>query len=251
MFRMAGFRAFYDFKNYDGSSEIFLSEDESRHLCGSLRARSGDKVDVFDLSGNVFSCEILDPSKKRTSLKTLFRKKIEERSADIFVAQCTPKGKTFDEIMRGAIEIGAAGIYPLNSERTEAKTTPQDSERKAEKRRERAVEYIKQSGNFFPFEIFETRNIGEFLKNSSFDAKFVASLRKDAKPILSELRELKFEGKIRACVLIGPEGDLSDSEYDSASESGFKPVTLGKSVMRCDTAALFSLSVLSAFFASR
>ena len=58
---MAGFRAYFDFKNFteklDG--QITLSPEESRHLCGSLRAKVGDDVDAFDLNGNICKCKII------------------------------------------------------------------------------------------------------------------------------------------------------------------------------------------------
>ena len=71
---MAGFRAYFDFsQNTDTQvgSLITLSQDESRHLCGSLRAKSGESVDIFDLNGNFRHCEIIDANQKRTQLKII------------------------------------------------------------------------------------------------------------------------------------------------------------------------------------
>ena len=110
------------------------------------------------------------------------------------------------------------------------------------------VEAVKQSANFCSFEIAEPTGLGDFLRSRSggFDLKIVASLRSGAKPISHILNSCGSPNGV--CMLVGPEGDLTGEEYDMAEAAGFIPATLGKNVMKCDTAALFALSAVSAHF---
>lgn len=255
---MSGFRAYRDFLVEDkhASGDVFtLSEDESRHLCGSLRARQGDSVDVFDLSGNVYSCRIVEVSQKRCVLEVEKKLGIAQSGVDVVLAQCLPKGKTFDEIIRQCVELGAAGIIPIVSEHSVFRVDADDMLRKAKKWEVKVIEAIKQSANFFSFKIFNPVSSEEFFSGEAdkFDIKITASLQEGARPILDVLERSSAEGKLvkSACVLIGPEGDLSASEYARARECGFLPATLGKNVMKCDTAATCAISICEAFFNSQ
>ncbi len=241
---MAGFRAYFDFGG--GVPRVAaLSPDESRHLCGSLRARAGDAVDLFDLAGNVRHCTLVSPSQKRAELEVGEAVEVPAPKPRVYLAQSLPKGKTFDDIVRQSVEVGAAGVFPLLSERTQVKIS--DSERKSAKWTAHVVEAVKQSGNFVKFEMPEPRKISDFLSSADFDLKIVASLEDGSKPIAEILRAAPRPKSV--CVLVGPEGDLSPAEYALARGAGFLPATLGRNVMKCDTAALFALSAVSAFYA--
>ncbi len=240
---MARFRAHFDLKNYNTSArEIELSEDESRHLCGSLRAREGDRVDAFDLSGNIFKCALIKADKKRAKLSVEEKIPQAQRECQIFLLQCLPKGKTFDDIIRQSVELGISGIHPIISRFSQVKLTDQDATKKREKWQTQVIEAVKQSSNFSGFEIFTPISFEKlFASLPDFDLKIVASLQSDAKNIACAFRDLKEMPK-KIAVLIGPEGDMSQEEYTIASQLGFIPVTLGKNVLKSETAAICALS---------
>lgn len=250
---MSGFRAYFEnLKDAKLGGALFLSPDESRHLCGALRAQKSDKVDVFDLSGAVLECEISVPSPKKAELKILSRRDLKDGRPRIILAQCMPKGKTFDDIIKSAIQLGATAIIPVVSERTIVRFSDgKDRLSKLEKWRAQIVEAVKQSANMLALKVFEPVDFGDFIKRADFFvprecARIVASLdAENPKPVLSILDEKNPSG---VCVLIGPEGDLSKEEYKAAYLAGFAPATLGDSVMKSDVAAGFSISVCSAFF---
>ena len=252
---MSGFRAYCDFSDFGGGENVGagdivrLGPAETRHLCGALRARAGDFADVFDLRGNAFACSIAEASQKSAALEVRERLFPPEPSPKIFVAQCLPKSAAFDEIIRQSVELGASGIFPLASARAVVRIDPADAEKKARKWAEKCAEAVKQSANLSRFEISAPAPLSGFLASAGgFDAKIVASLRKNARPIL-ELMEGEFPSGVgRVCVLIGPEGDLTDAEYDAAERAGFLPASLGENVMKCDTAAMCTLAVAKAFF---
>ncbi len=246
---MSGFRAFFDFGAHpSGAAPLRLSPDESRHLCGSLRAREGDIVDLFDLSGRVKRCRIVSADPKCAELIVEGDIPVPHSSMRVYLAQCLPKGKVFDDIIRQSVEIGISGIFPIFSSRTQVRMDECKSDKKCSKWRARVVEAVKQSANFCSFEIAEPTGLGDFLRSRSggFDLKIVASLRSGAKPISHILNSCGSPNGV--CMLVGPEGDLTGEEYDMAEAAGFIPATLGKNVMKCDTAALFALSAVSAHF---
>lgn len=81
------------------------------------------------------------------------------------------------------------------------------------------MEAIKQSSNLSKFEMPPVSDISDFLSNSGgFEVKLVASLRENASPIYKVLKSAGVDFAKSACVLIGPEGDLSDAEYDRRGE---------------------------------
>ncbi len=223
---------------------VELCEAESLHLCAALRAKRGDVVDLFDLEGNLFRSEIAVPDKKSAKLKILEPIRCGGESAEIVLAQCLPKGRTFDTILRQCVEIGASGLFPVLSRRSEVRfPTEEDAERKMLKWRAKLVEAVKQSSNFSPFDVQKPSDFKTFLKKTqNFDLKIVASLEEGAKPLLGLMKPSR-----RICVLVGPEGDMAPEEYSAARDAGFLGAKLGKNVMKCETAALYSLSVVKAY----
>lgn len=239
---MAGFRAYFDFNLYNGESTIELSEEESNHLCGSLRAKQNDNVDAFDLQGNIFKCKITVANKKHTQLEITEKIPPQPKDTNVYLLQCLPKGKTFDDIIRQCVEIGAAGIYPIMSQFSQVKLDERDAIKKTNKWTSQIIEAIKQSSNFSGFEIFQPKTFNATLDQlQNFDLKIVASLEDNAKPLAQIFKDQPSAPK-KIAILIGPEGDMSKDEYNLASEKGFIPATLGKNVLKSETAALTAVA---------
>jgi len=256
---MSGFRAYFDFKDTTcktakkAGDTIELSPDESRHLCGSLRAVAGDKVEIFDLQANIFACEILEANQKRAVVKIISKIDPPKQTSEVYIAQCMPKGKVFDDIIRQSVEIGASGVIALVSERSLVRFDDSaDAEKKAQKWRTHVIEAVKQSANFSKFDIPAPVGFKQFISSAAekFDILILASLMNNPRPILSVLKDevTKNPTANTVCILIGPEGDMSAQEYQMAENCRFKSVTLGANVMKCDTAAICALSCTKAFF---
>ncbi len=250
---MSGFRAYCDADNFSDAREgceFVLSEEESRHLCGSLRARAGDEVEAFNLEGDIFECVLCSPSSKGARLKVIRRRPPEVSDKKVFLAQCLPKGKAFDDIIRRSVEIGASGVIPLMSARSEVRISESDAERKLAKWRLKVVEAVKQSANFSEFSVSKPMDFSDFITGhlSGFDLKIVASLRSGTRPLLDILLENRCAKRI--CALVGPEGDMTPDEYAAAESAGFVAASLGTNVMRSETAAIFILSSVKSFLSS-
>lgn len=249
---MAGFRAYHEnLSSASSGSALALSPEESRHLCGALRAAPGDLLDVFDLLGNVFGARILGASPKCARVELLEKKPLPARGAKITIAQCLPKGGTFEAIISQSVQLGVSGIYPLVSERTIVRLDANEARRKRGKWSSQIVEAVKQSANMSGLELAPLAPLADFLKSPPPGSlKIVASLeRGKARPVLEILRSAP-PSIPEVCFLIGPEGDLSEGEYAAAYAAGFLPACLGENVMKCEVAAAFCASAAGAFFAA-
>ncbi len=245
---MPDFRAFCSLEEREPAL-IRLSGDESHHLVAVNRARKGDTVVAFDGKGSEWICELAEESKNAAILKVRFTQKIKPLSFEITLGQALPKGPCMDAIVRKATEIGAARIVPLESERTQVRLDDDRQDRKIEKWQTAALEAAKQCGNAWLPEISPVQNATAFIEASrGYDLKLIASLQpgaKSLKSVLNAFNNSQNRAPKKALWLIGPEGDFTPAELSAAKSAGFEPITLGPLVLRCETAAVYALSVLS------
>jgi 16S rRNA (uracil1498-N3)-methyltransferase len=243
-----------DFRAYcppfeSAPAEIRLGAVESHHLVVVNRCARGDPVVAFDGRGHEWLCECTDPGKTAAILRVKKSCPAALRPHEITLAQALPKGSTMDDIVRQATEIGAARIIPLTSERTQVHLDGDRADKKVEKWRTTAIEAAKQCGNPWLPEISPVQDFAAFLSSANdYDLKLVASLHAGAtslKKILLQYREKHGRSPRKVLWLVGPEGDFSSAEMTAAVMSGFAPGSLGPLVLRCDTAAIYALSVIS------
>ena len=230
-------------------SEIPLNAEESHHLLAVNRARTGDTVVAFDGRGHEWICELADPAPRAAGLKVRFRQQARPLPYEITLGQALPKGPFMDAIVRKATELGAARIVPLESERTVVHLEEDRSDRKLEKWQTAAIEAAKQCGNPFVPEILAVQRAAAFMEASKgYDLKLIASLQPGAKPlkaVLAAYAAAHGRPPRKVLWLVGPEGDFTPAEMSLSKAAGFEPVTLGPLVLRCETAAVYALSVLS------
>lgn len=221
-----------------------LSESESHHALDVVRLGASDRVVVFDGVGGEASAQITAVEGRRAHLKILQKATTQPLPCAITLAQAIPKGKNMEFIIQKAVELGAARIAPLLSDRTVVHLDPQDLEKKRVKWRETALEACKQCGQNRIPEIALPRTPKAFFESGErFDLQLIASLQPDARKIKTVLAE--HTAPQSACVLVGPEGDFTPAELSLAKSHGCQPVTLGPIILRTETAALYCLSVLA------
>ena len=238
---------------------LSLTADESHHLVVVNRARRGDPVIAFDGRGTEWDCELTVDSKNAAILTVRDTRRAPPLPHTITLAQALPKGPGMDGIIRKATEIGAARIIPLVSERTQVHLDGERQDKKLDKWRIAALEAAKQCGNPWLPDIAPLQSLAAFLAplvpasapqtkacDTAYDLKLIASLHPGAKPLKSLFAETTAalgHAPRRVLWLIGPEGDFTPTEVESALRSGFLPATLGTLVLRCETAATYALSV--------
>lgn len=229
--------------------EIRLSPAESHHLIAVNRARAGDTVVVFDGRGTEWICELSGDRKNDAVLAVRFSQKARPLPYEITLGQALPKGGSMDAIVRKATELGAARIVPLESDRTQVHLDGERSDRKIEKWQTAALEAAKQCGNPWLPEIAPVQPAGDFMASArGYDLKLIASLQPGArslKAVLAAFVAAQGRPPRKVLWLVGPEGDFTPAEMSLSASAGFEPITLGPLVLRCETAAIYALSVLS------
>ena len=230
-------------------ADLVLSADESHHLVVVNRASAGTRVVAFDGRGTEWICQLIAADKRAARLRVESRHCAGLRPFSITLGQALPKGSHMDDIVRKATEIGAAQIVPLLSERTQVHLAADRSDRKIEKWQTAALEAAKQCGNPWLPDIAPLQSATAFMQSAdNYDLKLVASLEpgaKSLKAVLADYSAQSAKPPARVLWLVGPEGDFSPAELSAAHAAGFEPITLGPLVLRCETAAIYALSVLS------
>jgi 16S rRNA (uracil1498-N3)-methyltransferase len=167
----------------------------------------------------------------------------------VTLAQAIPKGKNMDLIVQKATELGVSKIIPLLSERTVVHLDDDDLRRKREKWKQVVIEAAKQSGQDWLPEVAGPITPKQFFAEfDRYELPLVASLEQDARSfrnVLASFREQHGRRPASALILVGPEGDFTPAETSLAKRAGCFPVTLGPIVLRTETAAIYSLSVLA------
>ena len=228
---------------------IQLPENEAHHAARVLRLEAGELVTVLDGAGHVIDCEVREATKRNVTLAALKKTFSPPLPCQITLIQAMPKPKALDYIVQKATELGAARIIPLLTERVIAHVDERSAPDKAAKLQPVAIEAIKQCGSPWLTKIEPPFSLKNFLaRHEPFDLSLVASLQtgsRHPREFIQKYRDAHKHLPKTASIWIGPEGDFSPGEMELILSSGALPVTLGSLVLRSDTAAIYSLSVLN------
>ena len=154
-----------------------------------------------------------------------------------------------DLIVQKAVEIGAAEIAPIISDRTIVQVDLESAAQKQAKWQQIAIEAAKQCGQNWLPQVHGPCRLGDFFAGSAtFDLRLIGSLQPDAQHLKKILADYSNEHRClpeSVLMLIGPEGDFTPAELALARRNGCRPITLGPIILRVETAAIYCLSVLS------
>jgi 16S rRNA (uracil1498-N3)-methyltransferase len=229
--------------------QIKLDEGETHHCRDVLRLPVGSRVVVFNGEGAEAIAEIRDFGASETGLLVVQVTQTEPLRCAITLAQAIPKGKNMELIVQKATELGVSRIVPLLSERTVIQLSEGEDGKRVEKWRQVVVEAAKQCGqNWIPTVDSPVSLKRFFSEFDRYEAPLIASLQGDArsfKQVLHDFREQHGRRPTSALMLVGPEGDFTPAESALAKTAGCLPISLGPIVLRTETAAIYSLSVLA------
>src|SRR5438094_9771596 len=224
---------------------------EAHHARDVLRMRVGEKLVLFNGRGHEITAEIVDLGVDEIGLKKLHEAETPPLQCRIVLGQAIPKGKNMDLIVQKAVEIGAAEIAPIISDRTVVQVNSESAAQKQSKWQQIAVEAAKQCGqNWLPL-VHTPKKLAELFSAAavqSFDLRLIGSLQPDAQHFKKILADYSSEHQHRprsVLMLVGPEGDFTPAELALARRYGCQPITLGPIILRVETAAIYCLSVLS------
>jgi 16S rRNA (uracil1498-N3)-methyltransferase len=228
---------------------LVLDGREAHHALHVLRLRGGDAVTVLDGAGTVFHCTVAGTGRDRVDLAVRERQELPPLPCAITLLQAVPKGKIIESIIQKATELGVARIVPLLTDRVVTHLDASSAEAKTGKWQQVAVEAIKQSGNPWLPTVEAPVTPTIFLaRREHFDLALIGSLN-DA-PVhprahFEQHRRAHGRFPARVALWIGPEGDFTPEEVAAARAAGVRPITLGRLVLRVETAAAYCLSVVN------
>ncbi|HSH38913.1 MAG TPA: 16S rRNA (uracil(1498)-N(3))-methyltransferase [Chthoniobacterales bacterium] len=226
-----------------------LTGSEAHHARNVLRMQPGDKAVLFNGRGREVTAEVTAVGAREIELRKLHEAATPPLRCRITLGQAIPKGKNMDLIVQKAVEIRAAEIVPIISDRTIVRLGADDAAQKQSKWQTVAIEAAKQCGQNWLPDVATPRTMAQFFsERPCFDLQLIGSLQSDAfhlKKILAEHVAEHGDRPASVLMLIGPEGDFTPAELNLARSSGCRPITLGPVILRVETAAIYCLSVLS------
>ena len=214
-----------------------LPEEEAAHAVRVLRLQPGDEVMLTDGVGNFYRAEITPASQKRCLvqiLETLPQAPLWKGHLHLAMAPTKNMDRT-EWFAEKATEIGFDELTFLNCRYSERKII------KTERIQKILVSAMKQSLKARLPKLHEMTTFQQFITQPFSGQKFIAHCYEGEKPLLQEVLR-KGED---ALVLIGPEGDFSEEEVQKALENGFQPISLGRSRLRTETAALVACHLMN------
>lgn len=214
-----------------------LPEEEAAHAIRVLRLQPGDEVMLTDGKGNFYRAEIGTATHKRCLLNIIETIPQEPLwSGHLHLAMAPTKNMDRTEwFSEKATEIGFDELTFLNCRFSERKVI------KMERISKILISAIKQSLKARLPKLNEMTDFNKFITQPFKGQKFIAHCYEGEKPLLKDIIR-KGED---ALVLIGPEGDFSEDEVKKAIDNGFTPISLGKSRLRTETAALVACHLLN------
>lgn len=232
-------------------SEILIGREQGHHIIDVLRMKESDKVLVFDGTGNEYTGFIKKINNRAKTLVVGIVKRetpAAERFPEIHLAQAIPRKHKMSYIVEKATELGVAHIIPLITARTMVRPDDAACERKVSRWKSIATQAAQQCGRTeVPLVSGITRYEDVLDTLDQYDIALLACMSEKAVPIKRSLSGFK-TGRIM--VIIGPEGDFTLEELNKAHKDNCKFVSLGKRVLKSDTAGLFVLSVLGYEFSA-
>jgi len=214
------------------------------HLRDVLRARPGQRIAVFDGSGNEYMAQVLEFGTSGASLEIKEKRPPNALDIEITVACAIPKKVKMDDIIDKLTQLGVACIIPLQTERVIVKLDKQKKLQRFQRWEKIALSAVKQSQRS---KFVLIKPVSEFkdviLNTDDFDLKLIPTLGAE-RSALKEVFNHSAKPVKKVMLLIGPEGDFTPQEIALAKEAGFLPVSLGKQVLRVDTAAIAAVSFI-------
>ncbi len=220
-----------------------LDQDESGHCIKVLRHRTGDEISVIDGCGTLYRCRISSDSHKGVEAMVISRE--EDWGGHPYrlnMAVCPTKNNDrYEWFAEKACEIGFDELSPIIGEHSERRIL------KTQRVEKILVSAAKQSLKAAVPTVSEPVSVKDFIKaHASDDAlKLIAYCFEDESVPRRSIKEVLSGSDCKdIIIMIGPEGDFSESEARFALDSGFIPVHLGASRLRTETAALTAVSAV-------
>ena len=227
------------FASIDNKYFVHLNKDDEHHVLHVMRMKKGNEIEVVDHQ-KLFLCRIDETNPLKISVIHEIASDV-EISEDVTLLFALTKGDKIDLVLQKATELGVKKAALIQSERTVVKYEEKDLEKKSQRFKKIMKEASEQSHRLVVPEFLGVFNLKELPECVISDINYVA-YEKDASDINNAFSGFQ-KGK-SISILIGPEGGFSEQEINEVTALGFIRTSLGKRILRAETAAIYALSVL-------
>lgn len=213
-----------------------LPHDEAVHCIKVLRKKEGDEILLTDGKGYFYDAKIIQANYKHCKIEII--ESIQQpKGWDFNLEIAFAPTKNIDRIewfVEKATEIGIDSFFPIICEHSERK------EIKIDRLNKIAISAMKQSEKATLPHISEVYKFEDIINKKFEGRKFIAHCQSQQKELLKE----SYKANEDVLILIGPEGDFSEKEIKKAMSHNFEPISLGKSRLRTETAALVASNMI-------
>ena len=223
-----------------------ITGEDAKHIAKVLRMKVGDELTVCDTKGRDYDCMIEEIGAGEVRLKVLsVAPSQSEPDVHVHLYQAMPKADKMETIIQKAVELGAASITPVMTRRCVSRPDAKSMDKKLVRYNRIALEAAKQCGRgVVPpvLPLLELPQALEQMQRTGCPILFYENATAPAKQVIAKARESGKELEI--AVLIGAEGGFDEDEVALAMEHGCHILSLGKRILRCETAPLAALTIL-------
>lgn len=214
------------------TGEVVLSERNHHYLSRVLRAKTEQKIELFDGNGCVCQAIIADISKRETTVQLLNISETPDHRLPVTLGLALIKSDRFDWALQKATELGVTAIQPIITQFTDSPPKPDRLEKKWSHWQEILVNACEQSENNWLPRLQKPAQLNEL----PIPAQSIVAHPATVTAQINSAQE--------SLLLIGPEGGFSDAEIDTLLKKQVKPMSLGPRILRAETAAIVGLTLL-------
>lgn len=227
-------------ENILSGADLALDGEKARYIGRVLRLRPGDHLAVFNGKDGEFAANVLSISKNTAVVQVdAHIDTATESPLKVHLVQGISRGERMDFVIQKATELGVKRISPVLTEHGVVKLDARRTTKRRNHWQKVAESACEQSGRIRPPLIDEPVSLNSWFGAKTTEADIDLILQPRAAMSLTSITA----PNTKVCLLIGPEGGFSDSEYEDATIAKFKAVSLGPRVLRTETAAIAALTV--------
>lgn len=228
--------------NLKEQNEFYMADDQKKHIEKVMRCRNGDSVICIDDFSNVYLCEIIDVHQGLLETRELLDEQ-HELDVDITLIYGLPKNDKFEFVLQKATELGVTRVVPFLCKRSIIKTDKKTFQKKYDRFNKIIKEASEQSYRLkLPVleELITLKEINRYLSDINLVAYEEASKQGEKSNLYNALSS----DYKSITIIVGPEGGFEQNEVDYMKSIGIVECSLGKRILRSETAPLYMLSVI-------
>ncbi len=218
-----------------------ISGDDAKHIAKVLRMHAGEKLVACDCQGFDYDCVIDSLTDKEVEL-SVERKYLSatEPSVRVTLYQAMPKSDKMELIIQKAVELGVSAIVPVQTKRCVSRPDAKSMAKKLERYNRIALEAAKQCGRGRIPQVLPMLDFTEAIKAMKEDQRAFLFYENSTSSFRKELEQ----GVSSVSIMVGAEGGFEEEEVQKALDLDIASLSLGKRILRCETAPLAALSII-------